>query len=419
MAFRKRNVALSHSSTGPASDVRGSQRKPSAPMPGVRPSPIDGRPTTSTGASSLDAILAGHAGLPLGSSLLIEEGGTTDFASVLLRYYAAEGLLQRHHVHVVGMDEAWSRDLPGVVHVDRDQRRKAMSSDSEDKMKIAWRYERLGGVGVERSRPGASKHTETAPTFVDATTAFCHDFDLTKRFTLPPSSSIDYIPVPSQAPVSPARQHQRQSHNPYTSILTSLNASLVNTPSNTVHRVIVPSLLSPLLYPPNSTHPAALISFLHALRALLRRHSSRLAVVISLPLALHPRTTGITRWSELLSDGVVELAPFPHLIHALGLSASGTKSSDEKPQGMFRVWRLPVWHERGGGCGGAGSLLGEDLAFTLTRRSFKIKPYNLPPVEGDEDARRADNVGSAGGSGGSNDTDAGNSEARTKVNLDF
>lgn len=120
---------------------------PTIPSAGIRPSPLDGRLTTSTGTKDLDALISGHCGLPLGSSILIEEYGTTDFGGALLRYYAAEGLVQGHHVHVFGMHENWCRDLPGLS-----TDRQAVSSISSkpadaDKMKIAWRYERLGEFG--------------------------------------------------------------------------------------------------------------------------------------------------------------------------------------------------------------------------------------------------------------------------------
>jgi hypothetical protein len=114
---------------------------------GTRPSPVDGHVTTSTGTHSLDALLASHAGLVLGTSLLIEESGTTDFGGALLRYYAAEGVVQGHNVHVLGMTETpWGRELPGLSSGETKgtEDRKA----SEDKMKIAWRYERLGEFGA-------------------------------------------------------------------------------------------------------------------------------------------------------------------------------------------------------------------------------------------------------------------------------
>lgn len=50
---------------------------------------------------------------------------------------------------------------------------------------------------------------------------------------------------------------------------------------------------------------------------------------------------------------------------------------------MVNVHRLPVFHEKGGGGGGVG---GEDLSFTLRRRGgLVIKPFSLPPVEGEGD----------------------------------
>lgn len=130
--------------------------EPIESIPGIRPSPLTGQPTTSTGAYSLDGLLGGHAGLALGSSMLIEESGTTDFAGALLRYYAAEGIIQGHTVHIVGVGEQWVKELPGLVgaadaaaEAAAQQKRKDAAADS-DKMKIAWRYERLGQHDAER-----------------------------------------------------------------------------------------------------------------------------------------------------------------------------------------------------------------------------------------------------------------------------
>ena len=166
MAFRKRNVGLStaraiptasaaSSPSAPPSNPAISQvETPSTPSPGIRPSPLDGRPVTSTGTASLDSLLAGHSGLPLGSSLLIEETGTTDYAGTLLRYYAAQGIVQGHIVHVVGMGEHWGRDLPGCTGVYSGEGRTEVTEEKESKerMKIAWRYERLGDFGAGKSQ---------------------------------------------------------------------------------------------------------------------------------------------------------------------------------------------------------------------------------------------------------------------------
>ena len=88
----------------------------------------------------------------------------------------------------------------------------------------------------------------------------------------------------------------------------------------------------------------------------------------------------------MLSDGVLELTPFPHLMDALVTSGAAT-THEERPQGMLKIHRLPVFHEKGGG-GGGSSGLSEDLAFTVSRRKFVIKPFSLPPVEGDTEAQQ-------------------------------
>jgi elongator complex protein 4 len=158
MSFRRRNVGVV---TG-ADQQQGIPRSKSpavAASPGVRPSPLDGRTTTSTGTPTLDSLLAGHAGLPLGTSLLIGENGTTDYAGALLRYYAAEGLVQGHHVHVVGVKEKWGRELPGLVGAAGPAEKEERSQRAEDRMKIAWRYEKLGhleGGASSSSRGGRS-----------------------------------------------------------------------------------------------------------------------------------------------------------------------------------------------------------------------------------------------------------------------
>ncbi|OJD40688.1 paxneb protein [Diplodia corticola] len=410
MAFRKRNVGIGRVPPGsPPSSPAVAPSPAPASIPGIRPSPVDGRPTTSTGTPSLDGILAGHAGFALGSSLLIEESGTTDFAGALLKYYAAEGITQGHTVHVVGLGEPWGRMLPGLVGVaDGEAETVPSGSKNKERMKIAWRYERLGEFDAEKRIGGARGPAERAPPGASATSPaspdiavpppFCHKFDLAKRLEFPAGLSINYIPLPPPY----------QQTSPFTSILQNLSTKLASSPASTIHRLVVPSLLSPALYPPHSGQPAFLLQFLHALRALLRKYATRLTVMLSLPLELYPRSSGLVRWAELLSDGVLELQPFPHLMDTYGeLASSGAATaSEERPQGMLRVHRLPVWHERGGGGGGVAGV-GDDLAFTLSRRKFVIKPFSLPPVEGDTEAQGA--LGAEGGGSGK----------QTKVDIDF
>lgn len=59
-----------------------------------------------------------------------------------------------------------------------------------------------------------------------------------------------------------------------------------------------------------------------------------------------------------------------------------TKGLEEIPQGIVRVHRLPILHEKGGG--GAESMRLDDMAFMLNKRKgLVIKPFSLPPIDGD------------------------------------
>ncbi|KAK5085545.1 Elongator subunit elp4 [Lithohypha guttulata] len=138
MSFRKRNIGISDGRRPSPSNSQVPTRN--VTVPGVRPSAIDGKPVTSTGSASFDGLFAGHGGLPTGTSVLVEESGTTDYAGALLRFYAAEGLMQGHYVHVVGLPESWGRELPGLTS----ESKSARDTTQSEKMKIAWRYERLG-----------------------------------------------------------------------------------------------------------------------------------------------------------------------------------------------------------------------------------------------------------------------------------
>ncbi|RDW80752.1 hypothetical protein BP5796_05450 [Coleophoma crateriformis] len=378
MAFRKRNVGIAQPGSSPSS-IEITEKKS---IPGVRPSPLDGRPTTSTGTHSLDNLLAGHAGLVLGTSLLIEESGTTDFGGALLRYYAAEGILQGHQIHVFGMNEAWGRELPGLGSAESSRSAKKETA-ADDKMKIAWRYERLGEFGV-----GARDRTVAPPSATSSGSAgtFCHDFDLSKRLTLPSTTQMQFVPIITRPNLEFATLDSNKS--PFNTFINHIANYLSNSSSNTIHRVIIPTILSPALYPPHASRPEIVLQFFHALRGLLRKYPTQLTVITTLPLTLYPRSSGLTRWMELLSDGVLELSPFPSTSVATKSAPGVTTVQEEPPQGMLNVHRLPIFHERGGG-GGEASGFGNDLAFTLSRRKgLVIRPFSLPPVEGDSEAQQ-------------------------------
>ena len=226
--------------------------------------------------------------------------------------------------------------------------------------------------------------TESQSSFNDTDTAFCHTFDLAKRLTIPVSANIQHIPISLAASASAS---------PFSDALQQLIQSLRQSPPTSVHRLIIPTILSPALYPPPAGHPHHLLQFLHSLRSLLRQHPSRLTVMVTLPTELYTRSIALVRWAEHIADGVIELTPFPHLMDASNSLAEsgGARATEDQPQGMLKFHKLPVTTERGGG--GSGSGVGDDLAFTLSRRKFVIRPFSLPPMEGDTDAQKGASSG--------------------------
>ncbi|KAI9163746.1 Elongator complex protein 4 [Paramyrothecium foliicola] len=355
MSFRKRNVVLGT----PSSAATPIARQHQTLAAGTRPSPLDGRLTTSTGTSSLDHLLAGHAGLPLGTSLLVEETGTTDFGGILLRYYAAEGLVQGHHVHVLGVDDTWRRELPGLGSESKARSSKTDTA-SDDKMKIAWRYEALSNRGAPTREMSSSGQ---------GTAVFCHNFDLARR--------LDGSAIQGQFHGSPIVDNlvSSRSHiSPFKKFIAEVSANVRDSSPSTVHRIIIPSLLSPTIFPSAYARPTEVLQLLHGLRALLRTFPTRITAMMTLPISLYPRSTGLTRWVELLSDGVLELTPLQHQIQV-----SRDPSSDAKSQGLLRAHSLPGFHEKGGGL--EGSWLREDLSFKLSSSSgLIITSFSLPPV---------------------------------------
>ncbi|OLL21677.1 Elongator complex protein 4 [Neolecta irregularis DAH-3] len=315
MSFQRRQVKLSGSAYPETS-------KSAYEFPkGVRPSYINGKATTSTGCPSLDAILVG-GGLALGTCLLIEESGSTDFASALLRYFAAQGVVHEHALIVCGVEKSWVGELPGI------NEKLQRANHSVEKMKIAWRYNDLGSGDTGREREQGD---------------YCNTFDLTRRLDTTCSNvtilrpDFQEVLAHVEKVMGEARPH--------------------------VHRVVLPGLLSPLQYDQTARHPGRILRFLHSLRLLLQRYPTRLAVMMTLPVYLYPRTSAIVGWMEILADGVLELVPLP--------------AAGDGPQGVVRVLKLPETN-----------VSDEHYEFRVSRRGFSMETWSFGVVgeeQGTED----------------------------------
>ncbi|KAK4165157.1 putative Elongator complex protein 4 [Cladorrhinum sp. PSN259] len=375
MSFVKRNTVLSSRPGRAVPQAKQTTAEKLQPPPGVRPSPLDGRPTTSTGTASLDQLLAGHSGLPLGTCLLLEEQGTTEFSGIILRYYAAEGLVQGHQVHLVGYPPEWRRQLPGVAQpYSKSKSSQPAPAPPEERMKIAWRYEALGNSATP-GNAASRADTNQAP--------FCHSFDLGKRLE-PGACKGALHPTPSTDP--PTFDSRGQiSGSPLKAIIKHLRTKLESSPPTEIHRVVIPNLLLPTLYAPQCSQPSEVLQFLHAMRALLRKYSNQLTAIITVQTSLYPRGSGLVRWMELLCDGVLELIPLPATPGAAPPPTSSNLEKTETPQGLLKVHTLPIYHEKGGG-GAETSTFRENLSFSLSMtKGLNIKPYSLPPMVEDEE----------------------------------
>lgn len=232
------------------------------------------------------------------------------------------------------------------------------------------------------------REAQRAQGALNASTAatFCHSFDLSKR--LSPGDVRGQIGF-HQSMAMPVPGAQQTSV--FKLFIKDLSMKLGNSPPASVHRVMVPNLLSPTMYSSSSSQPQEVLQFLHAIRALLRRYPKTLTVIMTLPLSLYPRTAGLTRWIELLSDGVLEFIPLQSTtIHKPPPSSKGEGKDDEKIQGLIKVHSLPIFHEKGGG---SHSAL-DDQSFSLSRsRGLIIKPFYLPPADDDGDEPKSGDAG--------------------------
>lgn len=376
---------------------------------GVRPSTQISIPTISTGSSNLDEIL-GHMGLPLGSVLLLEESGNTDFASVILRSYAAQGIIQSRvtekdmlndsKVITLGVDDSWGSEMPGIYMEKKEKKKMQIAEDKAkvtvgnlahesaertNKMKIAWRYANNANVSKE------------GPEF------FSNPFYLTL---------LDYKsrirPLPSPAELEVIKCLPIKGKTGLQSMIEKLSYIIEKTlkkSPQTVIRVLVPSFLHPAVYPPDCSLSNEVIRFMYALVRLARTYSNNVAILISISLELYPRESSLMKWIEILVDGLLHIDPFPEKMDTLATEAPSDSSSNKPYQGLVNVYKLPMFSERGQMVVRKG-----ELAFRVGRKSFEIEEWGIP-IE--------DEVSKAPSGGNQGETDVNRSETSTSTPVDL
>lgn len=352
---------------------------------GVMPSLITSEPTVSTGCPDLDKILL-HKGLPIGKSILVEETGSTDFASVLVKCFASQGIIhnrisgdqKQSHVIVLGLPHAWANELPGLYKGSTKEQKKAKiesneskisvdnfadsaSARNENNMKIAWRY------GISHKNSETFKVTEE-----ENNKNYQHQFDITLRLIPSPSQyEISFVPVMNV-------------HN-FSDIIAQLDEiirrQIKQNPSIRI-RIVIPNFLTPLLYHPSCSSPIFIFPFIQSLRTLLRNYSNNLVLMASMSSDLYPTESSIGAQLISLFDSVVKLQPFNE--DMAQLIEKAYKSEPSKIQhGLLHVLKIPTLSDRG-----MMMVRKSEYAFKNGRKKFEIEEWSIP-VEDEENKNDA------------------------------
>ncbi|KAL1924596.1 uncharacterized protein VTP21DRAFT_4250 [Calcarisporiella thermophila] len=329
---------------------------------GTRLSPHNAQLLTSTGVPSLDDILGG--GLPIGTLLLIKQDKYTGYGNLLLKYFLAQGMVNGHHVATVTeKSEEILASLPGLATKEGDR---VEDKEKEEKMSIAWRYERMKKFETSVSQSSQSQQREHLQ-------VYCETFDLTKKLPL------------GEFPCEQYTQMHREDFKDHPELLERLSemvreggfSSLIPLPTGkerNVLRIGIQSLASPCWQPQT---PHELYKFFHALRGLLR--FSFASCVITFPSYLY--SPSFVRRIEYMADAVIELESFaPHT----------SLSSPSDYHGFLYVHRLPVLNSLVPSSAKLSVLTqggNNNLGFKLRRKKFTVETFHLPPEGGVSERR--------------------------------
>ncbi|XP_013389796.1 elongator complex protein 4 [Lingula anatina] len=341
-------------------------------IPGTRPSLHNNQLLISSGVPSFDSVIGG--GIAVGTAILVEEDTYGSYGKLLLKYFIAEGIVCGHSSFLATADtkpDQIVKELPSAIVDDPGavQDAQPSSSEADDSMKIAWRYQNMSKV-------------QAAP----VSTKFGHYFDLTKVMNPEVLAKTDmrqfYLPdeeIPDR--------HSNSIMNPaYQKLLQDIKSHIINKNFSTssskqpqqqrnILRIAIHSLGSPLWgegeVNPDSYDPS-LPRFLYGLRALLR--SAFASCLITVPTYIF-NDTAFTRRIENMCDTVVQLESF------VG-SERETNPVYKDYHGLFHILKIPRLNSLT--CHMPDSL---DLAFKLRRKKFTIEKLHLPPELSDTASR--------------------------------
>ncbi|XP_031559664.1 elongator complex protein 4-like isoform X1 [Actinia tenebrosa] len=335
-----------------------SSRGRSVFIPGTRPSLHNNQLLVSTGIPSMDAVIGG--GVAVGTVVMIEEDNYGSYARQILKYFLAEGVVSGHGLFLASADidpQTILKDLPHPLDHGDDN---TDSTNQEDTMKIAWRYQQKSKV---QSNPSHNR--------------FGHYYDLSRVMD---EKKLDTIPVRmfNAAEECTSDSPKNRSNSLYEKLLSEVNSTITDGGYSTtaakqqqersILRIAIHSLGSQLWGEECGAtcvdFSPALPWFLYSLRATLR--SSLVVCMVTIPTHVF-QDSGFTHRIERLCDTVLALESFAG-------SDKETNPLYRDYHGLFNIVRLPRLNTLTTHM--PDSL---DLAFKLKRKKFSIETLHLPP----------------------------------------
>ncbi|XP_076767165.1 elongator complex protein 4 [Xylocopa sonorina] len=335
-------------------------------IPGTKPSVKNSQLLVSTGIPSLDHILGG--GLPVGSLFLIEEDQYSTYAKVILKYFMAEGVVTSQPLLIGSKDAKTSQLVSGMPAVITEGTSSDQSSNMDEQMTIAWRYQNM-------------KIIDSSPT---GGQVFGHFYDLTKTMD---KEIVEKADITQWYDDSCPEKNNVFNNTTYSNLLKCIHAtlkkgqySISETPEKRqILRIAIHSLGSRLWCSDSeSDSHQDVLQFLYYFRAVLRYNYA--VGVITIPTEHFNNSDAIVQQIEHLSDAAIRLESF------IG-SEKETNPLFKDYHGLLHLQKMFAFntiapHEPDS----------RDLAFKLRRKKFIIEVLHLPPELGDTTQREQDDT---------------------------
>ncbi|KAL3989784.1 PAXNEB family protein [Acanthocheilonema viteae] len=310
-------------------------------------------PEISVGCAAMDALIGG--GLPLSSLYVVDENKSRAYATILSKYFSAEGICCEHSLFVASTSrnpQELLEDLPDRINVAADDTLKDNVEKLEDStMKIAWRYSTVPKMdsSLSRSRRGIPQ------------------YDLTKKMDRKKVEACNISFFPDSLRLQDGlssysdlykRIQQKLIEDEYSA--TSLK------PKKNVLRIIIEGVGGPFWQDPEND-----LKFIAHLRTMLCSYYAVAMLIINSSGIPDERKERLYAYGDLVVH--LDAVEYDNTMEKFG----------DRFDGYLRLLKLPTMASMATYCPASS-----DLIFQLQKRKFDIRILHLPPALGDDDKKK-------------------------------